>query len=374
MKITTSAIKLEINFSFLGAVSMILIFWSNACDASTPVVDSVKWHPGHYYTIMGYGKDNPKYMTQIYNELKKTPVLRGIQVRYLWAELEKTEGVYDFTSIDRQLGELAAQGKRLVIQVQTKSFNPAWRLIPDYLKATKYEGGQFAFSTYGKKIHKGYNIKLWNLQVRDRLSALFRALGERYNSHPYFEGIGMIETALGQPIDPVSSIQIDQFYNNLLDVHRQMRSQFPNTMTIQEVNYPRSILESFIYKLKEMGTGLSSPDIFLDDSGLHSKGTDSVPKGIYHYYPKLSGIVPLAPQVMASNYVNTRHDSTGRRPTIPELLSFAQNRLKANYIFWARSPEDFPKVLEILSRLSLVNDPSGGLDSTCPQSYPSCVD
>ena len=153
-----------------------------------------------------------------------------------------------------------------------------------------------------------------------------------------------------------------------------MRSQFPNTMTIQEVNYPRSILESFIYKLKEMGTGLSSPDIFLDDSGLHSKGTDSVPKGIYHYYPKLSGIVPLAPQVMASNYVNTRHDSTGRRPTIPELLSFAQNRLKANYIFWARSPEDFPKVLEILSRLSLVNDPSGGLDSTCPQSYPSCVD
>jgi hypothetical protein len=56
-------------------------------------------------------------------------------------------------------------------------------------------------------------------------------------------------------------------------------------------------------------------------------------------------------------------DSTGRRPTIPELLSFAQNTLKANYIFWARSPEDFTKVLEALSRLNLANDASGGLVS-----------
>lgn len=385
--INNSAMQLRINFNhalvisqvyglliaFFFIINMTLIPWGAVHSATPPVTGPVKWHPGHYYTIMGFGKDKTWYMDQVYRELKSTPALRGLQVRYLWAEIEKSEGVYDFASIDRQLAALTTRGKRLVIQVQTKSFDPEWKLVPDYLKTAKYEGGVFAFGTYGTTTIRGHNIKLWNPMVRDRLIALFRALGKRYNSHPNFEGIGMIETALGQSMDPLSSAQISGFYANLLSVHQQMRLHFPNTMTIQEVNYPRDILESFVGALKNMGTGLSGPDIFLEEPGLLYEGTQYASKGIYHHYPEVAGIIPVAPQVMASNYENTRHDGTGYQPTMLELLAFARDRLKSNYIFWARSPEYYPKVLEMLNWSEQKKDPAGGLSIACPSNFSSCA-
>ncbi len=335
---------------------------------------AVKWHPGHYYTLMSAGKNKSAYMDKVYSELKSTPALRGLQIRFLWAELETAENIYDFSAIDKHLNELATRKRRLVIQVQTKSFDPDWALVPDYLKAGIYEGGVFAFSSYGAdNTIKGYNIKLWNDNVRNRLVKLFRKLGERYNSHPYFEGIGMIETALGQPINPITNDQVTSFYDNLLNVHQNMRDFFPNTMTIQEVNYPRPILESFVGTLQAMGTTLSSPDTRLDDPGLSSEGNPYSPDGIYSYYRKLSGTMPLAPSVMQKNYENTREDGTGYEPTVSELLTFARDNLNANYIFWTRHQDYYQKVLEMLNWSGQKSTPSGGLNPTCPTAYTSCI-
>ena len=63
-------------------------------------VDGVKWHPGHYYTILNHGKNKQWYMWQVYNELKSTSALLGLQIRYSWKELEPKEGVYNFSAID----------------------------------------------------------------------------------------------------------------------------------------------------------------------------------------------------------------------------------------------------------------------------------
>lgn len=68
--------------------------------------DGVKWHPGHYYATMGHGRNNPSYMRNVYAELEQTRALRGLQVRYAWAELESSEGVYNFAPIDAILNEL----------------------------------------------------------------------------------------------------------------------------------------------------------------------------------------------------------------------------------------------------------------------------
>ena len=344
-----------------------------ATNATSPITTGVKWHPGHYYTLMGQGKNNPKYMAQVYRELKKTPALRGLQIRYHWAELEPEEGIYNFTSIEQHLAQLTEQKKRLIIMLQMKSFNPSEPLVPDYLKEKKYEDGIFPFSGFGKKTIKGYNLKLWNPLVHDRLVALVRALGERFNSHPYFEGIGLTETAFGEPLIEISRNQLDNYYNNLLSINQQLRKSFPNTMTFQFTNYPRPMLRSFISKLKEMGTGLGGPDIFIDDPGLNVReAKPNSAKGVYHHYPELSGWVPLTPSVMQTNYENTRHDKKGRTPTIAELYSFARDRLKANYIFWTRAPGYFPKVLEMLNGLSQTGE-AGGLDSTCPRAYSACI-
>ncbi len=358
------------------SMSMVLVPWGAVYAASTTtalVANSVKWHPGHYYTIMG-DKNNSTYMTQVYSELKNTPALRGVQIRYSWAELETSYGVYNFTSIDRRLAELAAQNKRLVILLQIKSFDPKIIPVPEYLKAGIYDEGIFAFNNGGSAIIKGHNIKLWNYKVRDRLVALVSALGKRFNSHPYFEGIGLTETSMGFPIKTLSSTQVDYFYSNLLIVNRNMRDSFPNTMTFQFTNYPRPALKSFIENLSAMGTGLGGPDTFIEDPGLNYPGDKYSPSGVYSYYPKLSGIIPLTPSVMQSNYENTRWDGTGREPTILELLTFARDKLKANYIFWTRATGYYPKVLAILNESNQTSDPAGGLDPTCPKAYTSCVD
>ncbi len=362
-------------FTLFVLVSMILIPGGLAQSEVLPVTGSIKWHPGHYYLIMSFGKDKSWYMDQVYRELKSTPALRGIQVRFLWSEIEKSEGVYDFKVIDQLLAGLSSRGKRLVLQVQTKSFNPDWKLIPDYLKTTQYEGGQFAFNSYNQSTVDGYNIKLWNPQVRDRLIALFRELGKRYNSHSYFEGVGMIETALGNPADPLSTTQIEGFYNNLMSVHQNMRLHFPNTMTIQEVNYPRPKLEFIVGGLRNMGAGLSGPDILIEDPGLLFEGSEYSPKGIYPYYPEVAGTIPIAPQVMGTNYRNTRADGTGYQPTVTELLTFARDRLKSNYIFWLRDSVYYPRVLEMLNWSTQKNDltGAGGLNSTCPTAFASCI-
>lgn len=341
--------------------------------AATSDSTAVKWHPGHYYIIKGSKKNNTKYLSQVYDELDATPALNGIMIRYFWMDLEDSKGVYDFSSIDKRLAELAARGKRLVIQVQTKSFNKR-QVVPTYMKTAEYEGGEFYTSDYGSTKIRGRNIKLWNPQVRSRLIALFKAMGERYNSHPNFEGISMIETALGQPVEPLSSTQIAGFYDNKIVVHQQMRLFFPNTMTIQEVNYPRSILASFVGSLKDIGTALSSPDTFIEEEDLLYKTTkyDSN-KGIYNYYADFSGMIPMVPTVMPNNYKNTKGDGTGYVPAIAEILAFARDTLHANYIFWARE-KHYEQVLEVLNLNAQRNAPAGGLNPACPAAYTSCID
>ena len=78
----------------LTFISITSVFWGSkhAVGATTPVVTTpIKWHPGHYYTIMDYGKNASWYLSQVYSEIKATPALRGIQIRYSWAELETSD-------------------------------------------------------------------------------------------------------------------------------------------------------------------------------------------------------------------------------------------------------------------------------------------
>jgi len=340
--------------------------WNTAYASENPV----KWHPGHYYTILSHGKNKPSYMRQVYQELKTTPVLRGLQVRYNWRELEPEEGVYNFSSITQLLAELSEQNKRLIILFELRSFSSDVKQlpIPNYVKSAKYDDGIYPFNTHGKGEIKGYGIKLWNQFVLDRFSRLIRALGEQFNSHPYFEGIGFTESSLGESKE-LTNNRIDDYFRNLLQLNKQARRYFPNTMTYQFTNYPRRILGPFIETLKETGTALGGPDIFMEEPGLLQR---EKPKGVYQYYPELAGIVPLAPSVQHQNYQSTRWDGAGYEPDVSELLAFARDRLRANYLFWTRDPKYYSKVLQMLNKLDL-SDSAGGLDSSCPKAYSSCT-
>ena len=362
--------KLITRITTLFALSVILVTWGTyAIGAVTQ--NPVKWHPGHYVMLVDPGKDSARYMSQVYSELETYPAIRGIALRFKWSDLESARDVYDFKSIDKHLTQLAARNKRLIILLETKSFKPEEILIPNYLKDPAYEGGVFPHGT-GSTV-KGYNIKLWNTQVHDRLAALVRAVGKHLNSHPHFEGFGLQESAMGNPIKPLTAAQTDAYYKNLLSVNQHMRNNFPNTMTFQYTNYPRGILDSFVNGLKTMGATLGCPDVFPQEPGLLFPGSKYSPRGIYTYFPELSGVIPLAIQVEKANYENTKHDDTGYQPTVMELLTFAKQKLNVNYLFWTRSPGYYDDVLLMLNQNAQKSTPSGGLNSTCPTSFASCV-
>jgi len=328
--------------------------------------NAVKWHPGHYYILTHKQKSVDSYMQTIYSELQNTPALLGIQARFSWSELETAKGVYNFALIDKLLAQLSSRKKRLFIFIGIKSFSPDESAIPNYLKTSEYEGGEFKYSASNSTKPKGRYAKLWNAKVRDRLAALYVALGKRYNSHPYFEGTTMNETAFGNAIPSMTTAQRDTFFNNLAIVYEKARVAFPNTVTIQYLNFPRSELAEIISKFKQSKTGIGCPDIFLQDPGVNSEG------GIYSYYPKNSGILPLMLQVEHPNYLNTRHDNTGYQPSVSELLNFGRDKLKANYIFWTRTPGFYDNVLELMNFKQQRSSPSGGLRSACPSVFSSC--
>lgn len=334
----------------------------------TVVVNSVtaaptKWHPGHYVMLVGDGKYSDRYMSQVYNEMDSHSALRGVAIRYKWSELEKSKGIYDFSSIDKHLAALKLKNKQLIILLEYKSFKPEV-LVPNYLRTAAYEQGIFALGS-GSTI-KGYNIKLWNIAVKDRLSALIAALAEHVNSHPNFEAFGLQESTMGQPLIPLTTTQVSGFYNNLLLVDRHARLKFTNTNLFQLTNYPRTFLQPLVNELVNIGGTLGATDIFLQEAGLFHPGSKYTSKGLYLFFPDMNGKIPLLAQVEKTNYENTKHDGSGYKPTVNELLVFGRDKLFANYILWTRSPGYYTDVLLMLNQKTQTSTPSGGLISICP--------
>lgn len=367
---------------FLLAFSTILIPWKTAHAAA--MTTPVKWHPGHYMVLVGNAKNNPnfsRYMNKVYSELDQTPALRGVVVRYTWGEIETAKGLYDFTSIDKLLSALKAKDKRLVILLEKKATAPSLdrvqqiqkTLVPAYARETMYEGGIYGLTTAFSKTVDGYGVKLWNSNIHERLRLLIQALGARYNDHTHFEGIGLTESIMGRPVATFTSAQTDQYYKNQLEINVRLRNNFPNTMVFQYLNFPRSILQSYIDTFKANGIALGNPDVFIEDETLLYPGRKNSPRGVYTYYPENSEIMPLVVQIEKPNFENTKFDGTGYTPTIPELLNFARDYLKVNYLFWTRLPQYNSEVLSILNWKSQNSVPSGGLNSVCPNAYLSCI-
>jgi hypothetical protein len=293
-------------------------------------------------------------------------------LRYEWPQLETAKGVYDFTRIERDLGLVQAAGKRLWIMVGTKVFHPGGHAVPDYLLTPEYEGGAYkivigARDAIGSKERYGQNAALHNVKVRDRLVALSNAMGARLNKHNALEGITFNETAMGNMLVPLNTEQRRAYFDNLAQMDAATRRAFPNTVVMQFINFPRAYMPGLITSMVGNNVALGGPDIFLRDRDLNTH--------IYPLYDLAKGKVAVGPSVQPENYATTEQHGEFNPPKISELYAFGRNRLGANYMFWTRSKfgPSYPQLLDFFRSSALPKDASGGLTSTCPSSYPSCV-
>ena len=110
--------------------------------------------------------------------------VRGIQLRYRWADLEAQQDQYDFSAIERDLASVTRANLQLVVMIEDKSFQGESPL-PAYLQ-----------ERYTVESKRGYMAKRWDPYVVERMSKLVQAFGRRFDCNPNLEGIAFQETAI----------------------------------------------------------------------------------------------------------------------------------------------------------------------------------
>jgi hypothetical protein len=339
----------------------------------TAVSQDVKWHPGHYIFVQ---------KSQLTKEMLTLPHFRGVQKVYTWRDFEPEMGRYDFSSLKADLALVKKYGRQLIVQFSYKHFFvKGGNGVPDYLTGEEYGGGVVA-SRYG-----GSHPVIWNSNVIARFEAMLTAFGREFDLDPNLEAVNLPETALGPPKElerlektPPAGVEPYSEHAYLVALKRQMyslRHAFPNTVVIQYMNFPVTIINEVSDYAKEIGVGMGGPDIYPRDVNRLSDPET----GVYRLYEKLAGTVPMGSAVQKENYsmAEKKQSAWGRAhlgaivpgDEIPfpvrEHLQMAQKTLKLNYVFWCIEPADcFGNAVKLLAEPDLAGDPAGGLDTKIP--------
>lgn len=332
----------------------------------------VKWHPGHY-VFVDHGA--------LTDEVLTLPHFRGVQKIYTWRQFEPEFGRYDFTALKADLALAKKHHRQLVVQFTHKSFAKGARSVPDYLTGPEYGGGVYV------TVKGALNPVLWNRNVAARLDAVIVALGREFDRDPNLEAVNLPETAPNAILDkhpqPGVEAYTDEVYLAALkQAMTTLRHAFPNTVVIQYTNFPPKLLVALTDYEKEIGVGMGGPDVYP-----RVDAVSDPKKGIYRYYAKMAGTVPLGAAVQQENYAVAykKRSALGRgykeldgvpivitpadEVPIPvrEHLRLAQQKLRLNYLFWSRSPaRDFENVKRLLAQRDLAGDPAGGLETKLP--------
>ena len=262
------------------------------------------------------------------------PGISGAQITYAWKRIEPQKEKYDFSEIEEDLTFLASKGKKLFIQIQDVTFSSARILTPNYmLNDSIYHGGsapQYWENEEGKLVKGGWVARRWDPAVANQYRKLLIALAEQFDGR--IEGINMPETAIDvanengiHPKGFTDRNYIEEIKKNML----VNKSHFKKSVPILYANFmpgdSKENLKELYDSALEIGHGMGGPDI-----KVYRKGQ------MENSYPLIRNIadrVPIGMAVQEGNY-SLDNPKTDQQVTILEILDFAQNFLKTDYIFW----------------------------------------
>jgi hypothetical protein len=324
------------------------LFISLCCAAA-----SVK--PVHHYVFFGQDREKIKEAW----EFLETKALDGAQVAYSWRQLEPGKDEYDFSLIREDLAFLTSKGKKLFIQLQDVTFNESRINVPLYLlRDSRYNGG--ADKQYrvegGDEEHatvEGWMARRWDPAVQERFHKLLFTLGEEFDGR--VEGINLAETSAGFgesgrlfPKGLSCEIYRDAIITNM----KALKRAFPNSVVMQYANFmpgewrpteDKGYLRAVYEAAQELKVGVGGPDLLPYRPGQL--------KSSYPLIRDVARTVPAGIAVQEGNYED-QDPKTGRRITIPELLKFATEYLKVDYIFWCtQEPYYSEQVIPFLKRV-----------------------
>jgi hypothetical protein len=319
---------------FAAALVLILGEAAHAAGACRPPGASLpegerKYHPGHYVS-MGHAQPRKDFDSSLGEGV------RGIQLRYRWADLEAQQGQYDFSAIERDLRSAARANLQLVVMIEDKSFQDDSPL-PAYL--------QDRYSVKGKR---GYMAKRWDPYVVERLSKLVQAFGRRFDCNPNLEGVAFQETAIG--LDRAQLQQYgytpEEYRDALLAMLRNATSSLPRSRVFWYMNFlpgGQDYIADIASQVAGTGVVMGGPDILPDNQALQRRA--------YPFYEQFRGRMKLFGSMQNDSYRHARggakvkgKDAAAKGGQVEagpagywsmeELYVFARDRLRLNYIFW----------------------------------------
>ncbi|HEV8430130.1 MAG TPA: hypothetical protein VGQ41_19665 [Pyrinomonadaceae bacterium] len=293
--------------------------------------------PLHHFVF--FGMDREKLQTT--KSFLDTKAFEGAQVAYFWRQLEPGKDEYDFSLIREDLEFLNRHGKKLWVQIQDVSFSERWNPVPKYLlKDPQYHGGanrQYEYKNDDEEhaTAAGWAARRWDPAVQERFHKLLLALAKEFDGR--IEGINFAESSVTfgstgrlYPEGFTPEKYRDALVNNL----KVLKRAFSKSISLQYANFmpgewrpseDKGYLRTVYKAARETKAGVGGPDL-LPYQRAHMGNS-------YELIKELGGEVTVGIAVQDGNYdhVNPR---TGKRVTIAELIEFATDYLKADYIFW----------------------------------------
>ncbi|HEY2712886.1 MAG TPA: beta-galactosidase [Chthoniobacterales bacterium] len=106
------------------------------------------------------------------------PNVDGVSVRQDWAELEPSEGSFDFSFLDSQVARIAAAGKKILLRINTQAGKPSW--VTNSVTAA---GG--VFYTFVDDFGVQNTIPVfWDPTFLAKKKAMIVALGAHFTNNP----------------------------------------------------------------------------------------------------------------------------------------------------------------------------------------------
>lgn len=319
------------SMSHLRALLTIIVLWS--CAGAKPV---------HHYVFFGQDREKIPQATSFF----ETKALEGAQVAYSWKQLEPGRDEYDFSLIREDLKLLQSKGKKLWIQLQDVTFSPKRINVPKYLlDDPKFNGGadkqyRIRGDDEDQAMHEGWMARRWDPAVQERLHKLFLALGKEFDGR--IEGINLAESSGGfgwtgrfWPKGFTREIYRDAIITNM----KALKRAFPKSHAMQYANFMpggKAPLAAVYKAARENKIAVGGPDLMPFRPFQRSNS--------YPLIRESAGIVTTGLAVQDGNYSDV-DPQTGKRADIAELIKFATEYLKLDYIFWCTEEPYYSKEL-----------------------------
>ncbi len=313
---------------------------------------SVSAKPVRHYVFFGQDREKIKAAASFL----ETKALEGAQVAYSWRQLEPVKDKYDFSAIRDDLTFLASRGKKLFIQIQDVTFSESRINVPRYLlQDPQYNGGadkQYQYKAGQEEIAlvAGWMARRWDPAVRERFHKLLVALGNEFDGK--IEGVNLAETAfdVGETgrLFP-SGFSFERYRDGIIANMKALRLAFPKSTVLVYANFmpgewqptdDKGYLRAVYKAARELKVGVGGPDLLPYKLGQMNNS--------YHLIRDSAGIVAIGMAVQDGNYEHL-NPKTGKRVTISEIINFATEYLKADYIYWrAQEPYYSEQVIPFL--------------------------